>query len=120
TAPGTAQSVQSAITMPGVNVTPTVLSFSEANPAISEAALRTALNVLGAGTGAAATMITSFAQDIGNVADCDLTAGQQMAAALRAVLNDPGFSILATNSPQAVALAQATAASIGVITFGPT
>jgi hypothetical protein len=120
TVPGNAQAVQSAITSPGVNVTPTVISFSEANPAISEAALRTALNVLGAGTGEAATMITSFAQDIGNVADCDLTAGQQMAAALQAVLQDPGFSTLGVNSPAAVALAKSTADSIGVTTFTPT
>jgi hypothetical protein len=112
--------VLSAITVPGINVTPTVISFSEANPAVSEAALRTALNVLGAGTGAAATMITSFAQDIGNVADCDLTAGKQMAAALQAVLKDPGFSSLGTNSPAAVALATTTADSIGVTTFTPT
>src|SRR5205823_12349589 len=118
--PGNAQAMQSAITSPGINVTPTVISFSEANPAISEAALRTALNVLGAGTGAAATMITSFAQDIGNVADCDLTAGQQMAAALQAVLKDPGFSTLGTNSPAAVALAKSTADSIGVTTLTPT
>jgi hypothetical protein len=118
--PTSVQAVQSAIASPGVNVTPTVLSVSESNPAVSEAALRTALNVLGAGTGAAAAMITSFAEDAGNVADCDLTAGQQMAAALQAVLKDPGFSALATNAPQAVALAQATASSIGVTTFGPT
>lgn len=120
TVPTSVQAVQSAIAARGVNVTPTVLSVSESNPAVSEAALRTALNVLGAGTGAAAAMIANFAQDAANVADCDLTAGKQMAAALQAVLNDPAFSALAANNPNAVALAQATAASIGVTTFGPT
>lgn len=120
TVPANAQGVQSAITSPGVNVTPTVISFSEANPTISEAALRTALNVLGAGTGAAAAMITSFAQDINNVADCDTDAGMQMAAALNAVLKDPGFSTLGTNNPAAVALAQSTADNMGVTNFTPT
>lgn len=115
----TPQGVQSALTAPGTNVTPTVISLSEANPSIAEAALRTALNILGAGTGAAASMITSFAQDIGDVADCDIDAGQQMAQALEEVLQDPGFSTLGVNNPNAVSLAQSTADSFGVTTFTP-
>jgi hypothetical protein len=65
-------------------------------------------------------MITSFAQDAASVADCDLDAGQQMAAALRSVLKDPAFAALATNAPQAFALAIGIADSIGITTFGPT
>jgi hypothetical protein len=114
------QAVQSAISSRGVNVSSTVLSVSETNPKLSEAALRTALNVLGAGSGAAAAMITSFAQGAASVADCDLDAGKQMAAALRAVLKDPAYAALATNAPQALALALGIADSIGVTTFGPT
>jgi hypothetical protein len=83
------------------NVAPTVLSVSEANPVMSEAALRTALNALGSGTAAAAALIRTFAQDISSVADCDETAGRQMAAALQSVLSDPQYSNL-TNSLSAV------------------
>ena len=120
TLPTTPQAVQTAIASPGANVTPTVISVSEANPTVSEAALRTALNVLGSGTGAAAAMISSFAQDIGDVADCDIDAGKQMAVALQAVLKDPGFSTLGTNNPNAVALAQTTADTVGITTLTPT
>ena len=87
---------------------------------MSQEALTAALRVLGAGTGAAASLITSFAQDISNTADCDTDAAREMAAALDAVLNDPEFSSLDTNDPTAFALAQAAAESLGVTGFSAT
>jgi hypothetical protein len=106
--------------VPGTSVTRTVLSLSEANPTMSEAALRTALTALGSGTGAAAALITTFAQDIANVASCDQTAGRKMAAALLAILHDPAYATLAANSPSIVALVQSIATSIGVTSVGST
>ena len=88
------------MTAPGINVSSAVLQFSEADSSVALTALQTALNVLGAGTGAAGQLVAAFSDDISNVADCDPDAGHELAAALQAVLRDPAFSVLTTASIQ--------------------